>query len=93
MFLLLYYIAKRSRLSLPSAEHSPYVLAHGSLLFIGILLYNYSISIIGAALTASVVAAAPIINSLASYFLLGEKLDNHKYLAIALMVLGLILLL
>jgi drug/metabolite transporter (DMT)-like permease len=62
----------------------------GGLIFFASVLYSYSVGAIGAALTSAINAGVPIVNSVASYFLLGEKLDAHKYAAIALMVLGLV---
>ena len=67
-----------------------YAATSGGLIFFGSVLYSYSVGAIGAALTSAINAGVPIVNSVASYFLLGEKLDAHKYAAIVLMVLGLI---
>jgi drug/metabolite transporter (DMT)-like permease len=59
------------------------------LIFAGSLLYSLSVSLVGAALTAAISAASPIVNAVASYLLLKERLEPHKYAAIALMVAGL----
>ncbi|MBN1170187.1 EamA family transporter [Candidatus Micrarchaeota archaeon] len=87
-----YYLAKKTDLSVPAWKDNLYSLAQGSAMFFGLILYNFSISTIGAALTASVMAGAPIVTAVLSYFMLGEKLDLHKYAAIILMIIGLIMI-
>jgi len=91
-FVIAYYVIRRAELSPPSPREGRYAIAQGTAMFFGLLLYNFSIASIGAALTASVVAAAPIVNSIVAFLLLGEKLDMHKYVAIVLMIIGLITL-
>ncbi len=59
---------------------------------IGLITYNFAIQLIGAALSASVLAASPALVALFSRLYLKEKIARHKYFAIAGIVLGLILL-
>lgn len=61
-------------------------------LFAGALFYNYSIAQIGIGLTASIVAASPLATAVIAYFILKEKLEVYKYLAIILTVMGLVLI-
>ena len=87
-----YYLIRRRDLSPPSLKEGKFAIGNGVLVFFGALLYNFSIEKIGIALTASVVAGAPIVTAIFSYVFLREKLDPHKYAAIALLVIGLIMI-
>jgi drug/metabolite transporter (DMT)-like permease len=76
---------KRASMLAPAA-------ATGTLMFFGSVLYNFSVRSIGAGLTSAIYSGTPIVNAVLAYFLLGEKLDAAKYAAIALMVLGLVMI-
>lgn len=70
-----------------------YPVSAGVLLFLGSVSYSLSVSWIGAGLTSAIYSGTPIVNSVLAYAFLGERLDAAKYAAIALMVLGLLLIL
>jgi drug/metabolite transporter (DMT)-like permease len=89
-FVVAFHALRGRDLSPPPLEKINYPAAAGALIFFGSLLYSFSVSFIGAALTAAISAGAPMVNAVASYLLLGEKLDAHKYAAIVLLVVGLI---
>lgn len=87
-----YYLLRRRDLSPPSLKTGKFAFGNGVAVFFAALLYNFSIEQIGIALTASIVAGAPIVTAIFSYLFLHEKLDPHKYAAIALLVVGLIMI-
>jgi|GEM_PF-1449536 len=89
VFTIAFHALRGRDISPPAAGKLRYPAAPGILVFIGSVFYNLSVSYIGAALTAAISAGTPIVNSVASYALLREKLDMHKYAAIVLMVVGL----
>jgi drug/metabolite transporter (DMT)-like permease len=88
-FVVAFHLLRGRDLSPPPADKAWFPLAAGTLIFAGSLLYSLSVSLVGAALTAAISAASPIVNAVASYLLLKERLEPHKYAAIALMVAGL----
>ncbi|MFH1393464.1 MAG: DMT family transporter [Candidatus Micrarchaeota archaeon] len=90
VFVISFHAIRGRDISPPSLRQGIFPALAGTLAFSGSLLYSISVGMVGAALTAAVSAGTPIINAVASYFLLGERLDAHKYAAIALMVIGLI---
>lgn len=59
---------------------------------VGVITYNIAISLIGAALSASILAASPALLVLFSKAYLKEKIARYKYFAIAGIVLGLAVL-
>ncbi len=79
-------------ISPPKLSDMKYPVVPGILIFIGTIFYSMSISEIGAALTATVSAGGPIVNAVGSYIILREKLDLQKYLAIVLIVIGLVMI-
>ncbi|MBU0532528.1 EamA family transporter [Candidatus Micrarchaeota archaeon] len=91
-FTVLYHTINRRDLSLPPIDKMKYAAAPGVLIFVGSIFYNFSISYIGAALTAAISAGGPIVSAIGGYLLLKEKLDLKKYAAIILMVLGLVMI-
>lgn len=88
-FVLLYAIARKKNTSLPNKDASKFILASGFLVFIGSMMYNFSVAAIGVVLTAIILSATPVVNLLVSRVLLGERLSTMKYAAILLLVLGL----
>jgi len=92
-FIISFHLLRGKDLSLPKpAGLAAPAIAAGCLLFIGSLLYSYSVGSIGAGMTSAIYAGTPIVNTALAYFVLGEKLDRMKYAAIALMVLGLLMI-
>ncbi len=89
-FVILYYLLRRRDLSPPAPALARFAFLNGLAVFLGSLFYSFSVESVGAALTAAISAGGPIINSIASYFLLQEKLDWHKYVAVMMMVIGLL---
>ncbi len=89
LFVIAFHALRGRDLSPPAAGRLRFPVVVGALIFIGSVLYSYSVGAIGAALTAAISAGGPIVNSVASYLIVGEKLDAHKYAAIVLMVIGL----
>jgi len=67
-------------------------LAAGGLLFCGSVLYSVSVGQIGAGLTSAIYSGTPIVNAVLAYFVLGERMDAAKYLAVGLVVAGLALM-
>jgi transporter family protein len=93
MFIILFHMLRGKDLSLPKpARMAAPAAGAGCLLFAGSVLYSTSVGSIGAGLTSAIYSGTPIVNTVLAYFLLGEKLDRMKYAAIALMVLGLIMI-
>lgn len=88
-FVLLYAIIRKKNTSLPNKGASRFIVASAFLVFIGSMMYNFSVAAIGVVLTAIILSATPAVNLIASRVLLGEKLSVVKYAAILLLVLGL----
>lgn len=91
-FIIAFHFLRGRDLS-PPGTGLAFPVASGTLIFIGSLLYSLSVGLIGAALTAAISAASPIINMGVAYALLGERLDRRRYAAIGLLVIGLLLIL
>jgi len=89
IFVMIFHAIRGKDISPPEIKKGIYPALAGTFAFSGSLLYSISVGMVGAALTAAISAGTPIVNAIASYFLLGEKLDMHKYAAILLMVVGL----
>ncbi len=92
LLVILYCMARKKDLKCPTFDEGKYIGARSLSLFIGSLLYSYSVNSLGAGLTAAIVAGSPIITAILSYELLNEKLDRYKYAGILLMVAGLVLI-
>ncbi|MBI5051264.1 DMT family transporter [Candidatus Micrarchaeota archaeon] len=92
VFVALYYLAKRKDLSPPPLEDLKHLFLRGFVVFFGVLLHSLSVQNIGVVLTSGVGAAGPIVDVALSYLFLKERLDFYKYLAIALMVIGLVVI-
>ncbi len=86
-----YYLIKKEDLSVPSKKETITIGIRSGLHFIATLAYNLSVAILGAVLTAAVVAATPLVEVTGAYLLLKEKLTWHKYAAVLLMIIGLII--
>ncbi len=91
-FVVAFHFLRGRDLSPPKLSDMKYPIIPGVLIFIGTIFYSLSISEVGAALTATVSAGGPIINTIGSYIILREKLDLQKYSAIILIVIGLIMI-
>ncbi|MBU0527040.1 EamA family transporter [Candidatus Micrarchaeota archaeon] len=91
-FVVAFHFLRGRDLYPPKLSDMKYPIIPGILIFIGTVFYSMSINEIGAALTATVSAGGPIINTIGSYILLKEKLDLQKYSAIILIVIGLIMI-
>ncbi|MDO8553572.1 MAG: DMT family transporter [Candidatus Micrarchaeota archaeon] len=89
---ILYCILMKKDLSLPPLGDWKYIGARSATLFIGTVLYSVSVNVIGAGVSAAIIAGSPVITAILAYQLLGEKLDNYKYAAIVVMVTGLVLM-
>jgi transporter family protein len=92
MFVLGYAIIRKKKTALPDPASSRFIVTSGFLVFVGSLAYSFSVEAIGIALTAVIVSCTPAVNLIASRILLGEKLSYAKYGAIALLIVGLIVL-
>jgi len=90
--ILIYSLLTKKEIKLNEKKSNFLLIVSAILLVIGSIAYNFSISLIGAGLTAVVVAPTPIITSSLARIFLKEKLSKIKYLAIIVSVLGLILL-
>jgi transporter family protein len=88
----LFYLARRKDLSLPDRKGWPSIGVQQATACLGAVLYSVSVLGIGAGLTAAIGSGSLIVNSVASYFWLREKLDARTYIAIAAMVIGLVLI-
>jgi drug/metabolite transporter (DMT)-like permease len=92
-FIILFHALRGKDLSLPKpALVAAPAAGAGCLLFAGSVLYSTSVASIGAGLTSAIYSGTPIVNTVLAYFLLHERLDRMKYAAIALMVLGLVMI-
>jgi uncharacterized membrane protein len=92
IIIVIFYYSKGKKLLPDSSKHTKFALLAGMLMFAGSLLYSWSISIVGVSITASIAAGSPATNACLSFFLLKEKLNLHKYIAIILVVVGLIII-
>lgn len=92
-FVIAYYLAKGKDLSPPPSSQAPLIAVRSFIIFLGALLYTYAVAGIGVALTSVIVAGTPLVSVPASHLLLGEKLSAHKYAAIVLIVIGLVMVL
>jgi drug/metabolite transporter (DMT)-like permease len=92
ILVIMFHFLRGRDLSVPRMEQARFAVIAGSLIFFGSVFYNISVSFIGAALTAAVSAGTPIMSSVTSFFILGEKLEKRKYVAIVLTVFGLLLI-
>ncbi|MEK6981386.1 MAG: DMT family transporter [Candidatus Micrarchaeota archaeon] len=91
LVILYVLIFKREEISPPSREDAKLIYFRSSMVFFASLLFTYSVGSIGSALTSAINSSSSIFTAISSYFLLKEKLDFIKYVSIALMVIGLIL--
>lgn len=87
-----YYLAKKSDLSLPKLTQTKHIFLRSFAVYLGTLLNNISITLIGVVLSAGVAASQPFFDLIFAYFILKEKLTPKKYLAVLLMVVGLLVL-
>jgi len=92
-FVVAFHALRGRDISPPPVAKIGFPATAGLLIFFGSLLYSVSVGLIGAALTAAISAGAPIVNAVAAYFMLGEKLDMQKYAATIMMVVGLVAIL
>jgi drug/metabolite transporter (DMT)-like permease len=90
-FIFIYVLLTRKNLTFPSLEESKYISLRSILLFLGSIFYASSVGAIGAGITSAVVSSSSIVTAVGSYFLLKEKLDSIKYLAIILSIIGLVI--
>ncbi|MFA6531139.1 MAG: DMT family transporter [Candidatus Micrarchaeia archaeon] len=86
-----YYLVRKADLSLPKFSQSKSIFLRSSMVYLGTLLNNISIILIGVILSAGVAAAQPLFDIFFVHFLLKERLSPQKYIAVLVMVLGLIL--
>lgn len=92
LMILIYSLATRKELKLHEKKSNLFAFGASILLVIGSITYNFSIALIGASLTAIVVAPTPVLTSILAGIFLKEKLSTVKYFAIVVSVIGLILL-
>jgi len=92
LMILVYSILTKKELKLNERKSNYFAFFASILLVIGSIAYNFSIALIGASLTAIIVAPTPILASILARIFLKEKLSTVKYLAIIVSVIGLILL-
>lgn len=85
-----YYLFIGKKLFPKSYKNTGYAFLFGLCILVGATSYSLSVSLIGVGLTASIAAGTPIVAAISAFFLLNEKLNFHKYIAIAFVVLGLI---
>jgi drug/metabolite transporter (DMT)-like permease len=91
-FVIAYYLIRRRDLTIPSMRSGRNILIGSAFVIIGTTAYSYSVADIGAGITSAIIAGGPIVTALASHAMLGERLEAHKYFAIAVMAAGLIAL-
>ena len=58
----------------------------------GTLFYSLSVSLIGVSITSAIVAGTPVIAAVSAFFLLKEKMNLYKYIAIVFVILGIIII-
>ncbi|MBD3210820.1 EamA family transporter [Candidatus Micrarchaeota archaeon] len=92
LFIAAFHALRKRDLAPPGKRKLAFPAMAGAMIFTGSLFYSISVGTIGAALTAAISAGSPIINSIASFFLLKEKLDRDKYAAIMILAAGLVLI-
>lgn len=90
VFVTLYYLIKRKDISPPPINQLKHLVARGFVIFLAVLLHGLSVQNIGVILTSAVAAAESITDVAVSHIFLKERLDFYKYLAIILMVIGLL---
>jgi drug/metabolite transporter (DMT)-like permease len=88
----LFYFVRGKDLSLPERIGWPSIGVQQVTACLGSVFYSMSVLVIGAGLTSAIGSGSLIVNSIASYLWLKEKLDARTYLAIVAMVVGLILI-
>jgi len=93
IFIVLYAVLRRKNTQLPASEGAKLILANGFLVFIGSMAYSFSVDAIGVVLSAIIVSGTPVVNLVASRIILNERIPKIKYMAVALLVAGLIMLL
>jgi transporter family protein len=89
---LLYALSAKKNISLPRKHAFGFIFANGFLVFVGSMMYNFSVGAIGIILTAVILSGTPVVNLIVSRVLLGEKLSGIKYAAIMLLVIGLVII-
>jgi drug/metabolite transporter (DMT)-like permease len=92
LMILIYSVATKKELKLNERKANYFAFGASILLVIGSIAYNFSVLLIGAGLTAMIVAPTPVLVSVLARVFLKEKLSVVKYLAILVSVSGLILL-
>ncbi|MBU1120550.1 DMT family transporter, partial [Candidatus Micrarchaeota archaeon] len=90
--ILVYSVGTKKEFKLNERKSNIFLFANAVLLIIGLLSYNYSITLIGASLTAIIVAPSPILTSVLARIFLKERLSKTKYIAIIVSITGLVLL-
>ncbi|MBI5228541.1 EamA family transporter [Candidatus Micrarchaeota archaeon] len=91
VFVFFYYLLRKRDISLPAFGHCKQIFLRSCLGFLGAILLNVSVENIGVVLTSGVNASSPMLQILLSYLILKEKLNLPKYIAIILMVAGLVI--
>ena len=92
VMILVYSVLTKKELKVNEKKANGFAFVASILLVIGSIAYNFSISLIGASLTAVLVAPTPIITSFLARIFLKEKLSKTKYFAVIVSVVGIALL-
>ena len=87
-----YAILSKKDVSPPKSSDSIEIFFRSGLLFLGSLLYSASVGNIGVGLTSAIVSSSSLVTAISSYFMLKEKLDFSKYLAMFISIIGLVLI-
>lgn len=90
--LVAYFLLRGVRLSWADLTAEKSIYLRSGFLALGSFLYSLSVSMFGAILTASIAAATPMAEVLFSYLWLKEKLSMYRYVAVAGMVAGLLII-
>lgn len=90
--ILAYSIATKKEFKLHERKSNMFLVGSAIVMVVGAISYNFSIALIGASLTAIIVAPTPAVTSVLARIFLKERLSKTKYLAIIISVIGLVLL-
>ena len=90
--ILIYSLSTKKEINLSETKSNLFLLTGTVFLTIGLVAYYISIELIGASLSAVVIATSPLITAMLARIFLKEKLVLRQYFALLLSVTGIILL-
>jgi drug/metabolite transporter (DMT)-like permease len=92
VLVILYCVFTRKDITFPTTAESLSIALRALLIFLGSLFYNFSVALIGVALTSAITSSSSLFTDVLSYFFLKEKFSIGKYAAMVALVVGLMMI-